>query len=61
MSDGSDEVAAVVVAITPDGLRSVRDRHDAPEPVIRLRFDTVPTAQYLLFRNARAHHRGLCQ
>jgi len=39
MSDGRDEITAVVAAITPDGLRRVRQRHGVPEPAIRLRLD----------------------
>lgn len=35
MSHGDDEVKAVVAAITPDGLRNVRDRHGIVAPVIR--------------------------
>ena len=34
MSDGDDEVTAVAAAITPEGLRNVRHRHDIAEPVI---------------------------
>lgn len=33
-SDGDDEVTAVAAAITPEGLRRVRDRHLLPDPII---------------------------
>lgn len=39
MTDGDDEVTAVAAAVTPEGLRNVRDRHDVPVPVIRLAED----------------------
>lgn len=35
LGDGNDEVTAVAAAITPQGLRKVRDRHGIPDPVIR--------------------------
>jgi acyl-homoserine lactone synthase len=35
LRDGNDEVTAVVAAVTPEGLRNVRDRHGVPDPVIR--------------------------
>lgn len=34
ISDGDDEVTAVAAAVTPQGLRKVRDRHGVPDPVI---------------------------
>jgi acyl-homoserine lactone synthase len=34
MSDGHDEVTAVVAAVTPEGLRSVRDRHGVTQQVL---------------------------
>ncbi len=35
LRDGSDEITAVIAAITPDGLRRVRERYRVPAPVIR--------------------------
>lgn len=46
MSDGEDEITAVVAAVTPDGLRNVRDRHAVPEPIIRLRPSAICNAPY---------------
>lgn len=36
LRDGGDEVTAVIAAITPQGLRRVRERHGIPAPAIRL-------------------------
>jgi N-acyl-L-homoserine lactone synthetase len=44
MSDGNDEVTAVVATITPDGLRNVRIRHGIPEPVIQHASDGFPVS-----------------
>lgn len=35
LRDGNDEITAVIAAITPDGLRRVRERYSVPAPVIR--------------------------
>lgn len=35
MSDGDEEATAVISAVTPDGLRIVRDRHGLSEQVVR--------------------------
>jgi N-acyl-L-homoserine lactone synthetase len=35
LRDAGDEVTAVMAAITPDGLRRVRERYRVPAPVIR--------------------------
>ncbi|MDA5193686.1 acyl-homoserine-lactone synthase [Govanella unica] len=35
--DGDDEITAVAAEITPDGLKTVRDRHGIPGPVTRFR------------------------
>ena len=35
LPDANDEITAVVAAITPDGLRRVRSRHEVSAPVIR--------------------------
>lgn len=41
MSDGDDEITAIVARITADGLRNVRERHGIPESVLRIRTDTT--------------------
>ncbi len=43
LRDGRDEITAVIAAITPEGLRRVRERHCVPAPVIR--FPVRPPAQ----------------
>ncbi len=35
LTDGNDEVTAVVAVVTPEGLRNVRDRHGVASPAIR--------------------------
>jgi N-acyl-L-homoserine lactone synthetase len=40
LRDGSDEITAVIAAITPYGLRRVRERYSVPAPVIR--FPVMP-------------------
>ena len=45
LSDGNDEVTAVAAAITPAGLRNVRDRHQVPDPVLRPLDATERTAE----------------
>jgi acyl-homoserine lactone synthase len=41
MSDGEDEITAVVAAVTPDGLINVRDRHGLSKSVVRLATDVA--------------------
>lgn len=52
MSDGNDEVTAVVAAITPDGLRNVRGRHNVPEPVLHFPPGIVSVGFYANARQA---------
>ena len=52
LRDGSDEITAVIAAITPDGLRRVRERHSVPAPVIR--FPATPSVASCIER--RCHH-----
>lgn len=42
MSDGDDEFTAVIAAVTLEGLRRLRDRHDVPTPAISLPTDNTP-------------------
>jgi acyl-homoserine lactone synthase len=44
MSDGNDQVTAVVAEMTLEGLRNVRDRHGVAEPIIRSVADTTSHA-----------------
>jgi N-acyl-L-homoserine lactone synthetase len=45
MRDGDDEVTAVTAAITPDGLRRVRERHGIAVPVTRFHASASPYSQ----------------
>lgn len=51
LRDGNDEITAVIAAITPDGLRRVRERHSVPAPVIR--FPVAPCAASCSDRRCR--------
>lgn len=34
ISDGNDDITAVVAEVTSEGLRNVRERHDVPDPIV---------------------------
>jgi N-acyl-L-homoserine lactone synthetase len=42
LPDGTDEITAVIAAITPHGLRRVRERYSVPAPVIRFPVTLCP-------------------
>jgi N-acyl-L-homoserine lactone synthetase len=45
LRDAGDEITAVVAAITPEGLRRVRERYRVPVPVIRLPVRPPPSTR----------------
>lgn len=46
MRDEDDEVTAAIAAITPDGLRCVRERHGIAVPVTRLHANATPCSHH---------------
>lgn len=46
MRDEDDEVTAAAAAITPDGLRCVRERHGIPVPVTRFHANATPSSHH---------------